>query len=91
MAYGHVFEAKIMSTLNATEARSKLYSLIDETTETHEPILITGKRGNAVLLAEEDWRAITESLFLVSIPGMREAIREGLNTKLADCDTDLDW
>lgn len=80
-----------MSTLNVTEARSKLYSLIDETTETHEPILITGKRGNAILLAEEDWRAVTESLFLVSIPGMRESIREGLNTKTEDCDEDLDW
>lgn len=80
-----------MSTLNATEARSKLYSLIDETTETHEPILITGKRGNAVLLAEEDWRAVTESLFLVSIPGMRESILEGLNTKTEDCDENLDW
>ncbi|MBV1877172.1 MAG: type II toxin-antitoxin system Phd/YefM family antitoxin [Pseudomonadales bacterium] len=80
-----------MSTVNATEARSKLYSLIDETTETHEPILITGKRGNAVLLAEEDWRAVTESLFLVSIPGMRESIQEGLNTTTQDCDEDLDW
>ncbi|MFT5045979.1 MAG: antitoxin YefM [Porticoccaceae bacterium] len=80
-----------MSTLNVTEARSKLYSLIDETTETHEPILITGKRGNAVLLAEEDWRAVTESLFLVSIPGMRESIQEGLNTTMENCDEDLDW
>jgi antitoxin YefM len=80
-----------MSTLNATEARSKLYSLIDETTETHEPILITGKRGNAILLAEEDWRAVTESLFLVSIPGMRESIQEGLNTTVENCDEDLDW
>jgi antitoxin YefM len=80
-----------MSTLNATEVRSKLYSLIDETTETHEPILITGKRGNAILLAEEDWRAVTESLFLVSIPGMRESIQEGLNTTVENCDEDLDW
>ena len=80
-----------MSTFNATEARTKLYSLIDETTQTHEPILITGKRGNAVLLAEDDWRAITESLFLVSIPGMRESIREGLATDLEDCEKTLDW
>jgi antitoxin YefM len=80
-----------MSTLNATEVRSKLYSLIDETTETHEPILITGKRGNAILLAEEDWRAVTESLFLVSIPGMRKSIQEGLNTTMENCDEDLDW
>ncbi len=80
-----------MSTLNVTEARSNLYKLIDETAETHEPILITGKRGNAVLLAEEDWRAINESLYLLSIPGMRESIREGLSTELTDCEKDLDW
>ena len=91
MAYGLFFEVNAMSTLNATEARAKLYSLIDETTETHEPILITGKRGNAVLLAEEDWRAVTESLFLVSIPGMRESIQEGMDSKIEDCDEDLDW
>ena len=80
-----------MSTLNATEARSKLYALIDEARETHKPILITGKRGNAVLLAEEDWNAISETLFLVSIPGMRESIREGLATDLADTAQTLDW
>ena len=80
-----------MSTLNATEARSNLYNLIDETAETHEPILITGKRGNAILLAEEDWRAINESLFLLSIPGMRESIRDGMTTDLSDCGKDLDW
>jgi antitoxin YefM len=80
-----------MSTLNATEARSKLYALIDETKETHKPILITGKRGNAVLLAEEDWNAISETLYLVSMPGLRESIREGLATDLADTDQNLDW
>ena len=80
-----------MAILNVTEARSKLYSLIDETTETHEPILITGKRGNAVLLAEEDWRAVTESLYLLSIPGMRESIRDGMNSKIEDCSDKLDW
>ncbi len=80
-----------MSTLNATEARSKLYALIDETKETHKPILITGKRGNAVLLAEEDWNAISETLYLVSMPGLRESIREGLATHLADTDQNLDW
>jgi prevent-host-death family protein len=80
-----------MSTLNATEARSKLYALIDETKETHKPILITGKRGNAVLLAEEDWNAISETLYLVSIPGVRESIREGLATDLKDTEQELDW
>ena len=80
-----------MTTLNATEARSKLYSLIDEAAETHEPIFITGKRGNAVLLSEEDWRAINETLYLLSIPGMRESIREGMDAGLDNCDKELDW
>ena len=80
-----------MSAFNATEARTKLYSLIDEATTTHKPITITGKRGNAVLLAEDDWNAINETLFLLSIPGMRESIREGMDSKLEDADTKLDW
>lgn len=80
-----------MSTLNATEARSKLYALIDETKQTHKPIVITGKRGNAVLLAEEDWNAINETLYLLSIPGMRESIREGLDATLGETDKSLDW
>ncbi len=80
-----------MTTLNATEARSKLYNLIDETAQTHQPIVITGKRGNAVLLAEDDWNSINETLFLLSIPGMRESIREGMDTDLDECEKDLDW
>lgn len=80
-----------MTTFNATEARSKLYSLIDEAAATHKPITITGKRGNAVLLAEEDWNAINETLFLLSVPGMRESIREGMDSDVKDASTKLDW
>ncbi len=80
-----------MTTFNATEARSKLYALIDETTATHQPIVITGKRGNAVLLAEDDWKAINETLHLLSVPGMRESIQEGMAANLDDCDQELDW
>lgn len=80
-----------MTTLNATEARSKLYALIDEASTSHQPIVITGKRGNAVLLSEEDWNAINETLHLVSIPGMRESIREGMEADLEECDQELDW
>lgn len=80
-----------MTTFNATEARSKLYALIDETTDTHQPIVITGKRGNAVLLAEDDWKAINETLHLLSVPGMRESIQEGMASNLDDCDKELDW
>lgn len=80
-----------MSTLNATEARANLYKLMDETSASHEPIVITGKRGNAVLLAEEDWKAINETLYLVSIPGMRESILEGMQENIDQTATELDW
>ncbi|MCK5687631.1 type II toxin-antitoxin system Phd/YefM family antitoxin [Myxococcota bacterium] len=77
--------------MNATEARSNLYALIDETAESHKPVLITGKRNNAILLSEEDWNAIQETLYLVSIPGMTESIREGLAENIEDTSTELDW
>ena len=80
-----------MTILNATEARSKLYSLIDEAANTHQPIVITGKRGNAVLVSEEDWNAIAESLHLLSIPGMRESIKEGMEMPVSECSSELDW
>ena len=80
-----------MTTLNATEARSKLYSPIDETTDTHQPVLITGKRGNAVLVSEEDWNAISETLHLLSVPGMRESIKEGLKENISDCTSEINW
>ena len=80
-----------MTILNATEARSKLYSLIDETTSTHQPILIKGKRGNAVLLSESDWNAITETLHLLSVPGMRESIKKGMEEDISECSKELDW
>lgn len=80
-----------MTILNATEARSKLYSLIDETTETHQPVVITGKRGNAVLVSEEDWNAISETLHLLSVSGMRESIQGGLKQDLSESSKDLDW
>ncbi len=80
-----------MKTITVTNARSNLYKLIDETSSEHEPIHITGKRSNAVLIAEEDWRAIQETLFLLSIPGMRESIRKGLETPIDECSEDLKW
>jgi len=80
-----------MTILNATDARSKLYTLIDETASTHEPIVITGKRTNAVLLAESDWKAINETLHLLSIPGMRESIKAGMEEKISESSRELDW
>ena len=80
-----------MTTINATEARAKLYNLIDQAAETHQPIVITGKRHNAILLSEEDWNAINETLYLLSVPGMRESIKEGLTQNLDECSKELDW
>lgn len=80
-----------MKTIPITSARANLYKLIDETSSVHEPIVITGKRVNAVLIAEEDWRSIQETLYLLSIPGMRESIREGLMTPVNECAGELDW
>ena len=81
----------IMPTLTATEARSKLYRLIDEAASSHEPIVITGKRGSAVLISEDDWRSIQETLYLLNIPRMRESIRQGLATPVEECSEDIDW
>lgn len=80
-----------MATITATEARRRLYQLLDEVAASHEPVQITGRRGNAVLVSEEDWRAVQETLFLVSIPGMRESIREGLATPIDDLGDEPGW
>jgi len=80
-----------MATLTASEARANLYRLLDEAAASHEPLIITGKRHNAVLIAEDDWRAIQETLYLLSIPGMRESIKEGVNEPVEECSKDLDW
>lgn len=80
-----------MASLTATEARKRLYSLVEEVKESHEPVQIVGKRNSAVLVSEEDWRAIQETIYLTSIPGMRESIQVGLKTPIEKCDEDIDW
>jgi antitoxin YefM len=80
-----------MSAVTASEARANLYRLMDEVAQSHDPLLITGKRGNAVLLSETDWNAIQETLHLLSIPGMRESIGEAMDTPVDECDAVLDW
>lgn len=80
-----------MTVLTASEARANLYRLIDETASSHEPITITGKRHNAVLVDEQDWRAIQETLYLLSIPGMRESIKAGMNEPVTECAEDIGW
>lgn len=80
-----------MNTLSVSEARTNLYRLIDQTATSHTPVVISGKRNNAVLVSEEDWSAIQETLFLLSIPSMRESIRAGLATPVDKCSKDLAW
>jgi antitoxin YefM len=82
---------RVMKTLTATQARKEIYRLLDEASDTHEPIQITGKRSNAVLISEEDWRSIQETLYLTTIPGMQESIAEGLQTPLDETEDELDW
>jgi antitoxin YefM len=80
-----------MTSITATEARKRLYSLVDEVAESHEAIRIAGKRNSAVLISDGDWRAIQESLYLVNIPGMRASIRKGLKTPIDQCVEELTW
>ena len=80
-----------MTTVTATKARGNLYSLINEVRESHEPIQITGKQGNAVLISEEDWRSIRETLFLHSIPDMVESIKQARTEGLEHASGKLDW
>jgi antitoxin YefM len=80
-----------MSSMNATQARKTLYRLLDQVAQDHEPVVITGARHNGVLISEEDWRGIQETLHLLSIPGMRESIREGMATPADEMSEELDW
>jgi prevent-host-death family protein len=80
-----------MTSLPVTQARSRLYQLLDEAADSHEPIQITGKRTNAVLVSEDDWRSIQETLYLISIPGMRESIRKGMVEPLTKASKNLSW
>jgi prevent-host-death family protein len=79
------------SVVTTSQARATLCRLVDQTATSHEPVLITGKRSSAVLLSEEDWRAIQETLYLLSIRRMRESIRDGMNTAVTSCAAKLDW
>ena len=80
-----------MSIKTIQEAENNFNELIEEVNLSHQPITITGKQNNAVLISQGDWSAIQETLYLLSIPNMRESIVEGLNTPMEDCDEELDW
>ena len=80
-----------MTSMTATTARKQLYSLLDDLAESHEPVQIAGKRHSAVLVTEADWRAVQETLYLTSVPGMRESIVKGMKTPVEKCAKELDW
>ena len=80
-----------MTAISSTLARNKLYSLIDEVGKTSKPIVITGKRANAVMISEADWNAIQETLYLNSIKGMSESIKRGMKTPISKCSKRLGW
>ena len=80
-----------MTTMTVSEARKSLYGLIDDVAETHFPVSITGKRNSAVLVSASDWSAIQETLYLSTIPGMKESIRKGLSTPVRECSKELKW
>ncbi len=77
--------------MTTSQARAKLYRLVDKAADSHEPVQITGRRANAVLIAEEDWQAIQETLYLLSVPGMRESIRAGMKTPAGKLSKKLAW
>ncbi len=77
--------------ISVTDAQQQLQILINSVSESHQPIVIAGESSNVVLLSESDWASIQETLYLLSTPGMRESIREGLATPIKDCDRELTW
>jgi antitoxin YefM len=80
-----------LTSLSASEARKRLFNLVDEVKNTHEPVQIIGLRNSAILISEEDWRAVQETLYLLSIPGMRESIKEGLETPISETEKEPGW
>ena len=80
-----------MSSVNVTNARKDLYNLVQKVNRTHEPVEITGKDSTAILVGEEDWRSIQETLYLTAIPGMRKSIIAGMNTPVEELSDEPGW
>jgi len=79
---------KIMS---VSQVRADIYNIMDETAQTHEPILITGKRNNAVMLSQEDWNAIEETLYLNAIPNMVSSIQSAIKVSDSEFSENIEW
>ena len=80
-----------MTPIRAAQAKTQLRRLMNQIARSHEPIVITDQGTNAILISEDDWRAMQETVYLLSIPGMRGSIRKGLKTPIAKCAKDLHW
>jgi len=80
-----------MTVLNVNKAKEKLDIILDEVQSSYEPMFITGENHSAVLISEEVWRSIEETLYLTSIPGMKDSIIRGMNEKIEDCASDIEW
>ena len=80
-----------MGAINITNARKDLYNIVQAVNDSHEPVIITGKNSSAVIVGESDWRNIEETLYLVSIPGMRQSILDGMKEPISKLSDKLDW
>lgn len=80
-----------MKTIPVSQVRQNIYQLVDETIKSSEPVQITTKRGNAILISEADWEDIQETLYLLSIPGMRECVKEADDTPREKWLEDIGW
>jgi antitoxin YefM len=77
--------------MTVSQARINIYKIMDETSQTHQPIMITGKRNNVVMISEEDWNAIEETLYLNSVTGMADSIKEAMDAPDSEFSEDIEW
>jgi len=82
-----------MDIFSASQARANLFKLLEQVNQDSKPRVITSRRGDGVLISKDDWDSIQETLYLQSIPAMRESITEGMNTPLSECvsEEELEW
>lgn len=87
------FESGVHMLINASTARQNFFRLIEDAVKNHEPVMVTSKQGNVVIISEEDYRAIQETLYLLNVPGMRESIIEGTKATPEECvkAEEIDW
>jgi len=77
--------------MTVSQARTNIYKIMDETADTHQPIMITGKRNNVVMISEEDWNAIEETLYLNNIPNMTASIQEMMKAPNNEFSENIEW